>query len=74
MQAQRYTVNWTDVTCENIKNVKDALCEACSLYTLNDHGDIVIHTDAPNFGIRAILEHNDDQTNWHPCAFLSRNL
>ena len=59
---------------ENFEKIKTSLCEACSLYIPSDQGEFAIYTDASDHGIGAVLEQKEDQGNWCPCAFFSRNL
>ena len=72
--AHKQTISWTALMRENFEKIKTSLFEACSLYIPTDQGELAIHTDASDHGIRAVLEQRDDQGNWRPCAFFSRKL
>ena len=72
--AHKQTIIWTDLMRDNFEKIKTSLCEACSMYIPGDQGEVSIHTDASDHGIGAVLEQKDDQENWRPCAFFSRNL
>ena len=59
---------------ENFARLKDAICENTALYIPTADGEYAIHVDASDFGVRAVLEQQNEQGQWVPCAFFSRKL
>ena len=54
--------------------LKEALSAECELYIPSPDGEYRIHVDACDHGIGAVLEQQNPEGEWKPCAFFSRKL
>ena len=54
--------------------LKEALSAECELYIPSSDGEYRIHVDACDHGVGAVLEQQNPEGEWKPCAFFSREL
>jgi hypothetical protein len=54
--------------------LKEALSAECELYIPSPDGEYRIHVDACDHGDGAVLEQQNPEGEWMPCAFFSRKL
>lgn len=70
---KRASVVWTDACERAFQDLKSALCEAPVLKLPDPSKPFIIHTDASDFAIGAVLMQEFD-TGLHPVEFFSRRL
>lgn len=71
---QPKTLHWTDEMEAEFQHLKGALVESTSLYTFDPGLQTVIHTDASDRGLGAVLLQVDDEGQERPVAYFSRKL
>ena len=54
--------------------LKEALSAECELYIPSPDGEYRIHVDRCDHGVVAVLEQQNSDGEWKPCAFFSRKL
>ena len=67
-------ITGTPLMRETFPRLKYPICEQTALYIPTADGEFAIHVDASVFGVGAVLEQQNEQGQWVPCAFFSRKL
>ena len=67
-------MQWTPNGQSVFVQLKEALSAECELYMPSLDGEYRFDVDACNHEIRAVLEHQNPDGEWKPCAFFSRKL
>ena len=70
----RNFIESTEIMKQSFAKITEALCKKCALYIPDDTGEYAIHTDASEFVIGGVLEHQLPDGSWPPCAFYSKGL
>jgi len=65
---------WTHQAQEAFDHLKTAISSAPLLLPINPAREFVIHTDASNVGVGAVLSQEDEEGDLRPTAFASRKL
>ena len=67
-------IQWTAEMESAFVQLKEALSAECELYISSLDGEYHIHVDACNHAVGAVLEQQNPEGEWKPCAFFSRKL
>ena len=65
---------WTPETESAFVQLKEALSAECKLYIPPPDSEYLIHVDACEHGVGAVLEQQNLDREWRPCSFFSRKL
>ena len=71
---QQICIQWTPEMEFAFVQLKEALSADCDLCIPSFDGEYRIHVDACNHGVGAVLEQQNPEGEWRPCAFFSRKL
>ena len=71
---ERNCIQWTPEMEPAFVQLKEALNAECELYIPSPDGEYRIHVDACDHGVGAVLEQQNPEGEWKPCAFFSRKL
>ena len=71
---ERNCIQWTPEMESAFVQLKAALSAECELYIPSPDSEYRIHVDACNHGLGAVLEQQNLEGDWKPCAFFSRKL
>ena len=71
---ERNRIQWTPEMDSAFVQLKEALSAECVLYIQSPDGEYRVHVDAWDHGVGAVLEQQEPQGEWNPCAFFSRKL
>jgi RNase H-like domain found in reverse transcriptase/Reverse transcriptase (RNA-dependent DNA polymerase)/Integrase zinc binding domain/Integrase core domain len=72
--GKRAPVVWTHTEQRAFEALKQALCEAPALVIVDDDKPFVMHTDASDFAIGAVLSQHDANGKLRPVGYMSRKL
>ena len=72
-QLKNNKIKWTEVEQQSFDKLKSLLVSAPTLIPSNHQLDYIIHTDASDYAIGAVLEQNDGSGN-RPISFMSEKL
>ena len=67
-------IQWTPEMESALVQLKEALSAECELYIASTDGEYRIHVDACDHGVGAVLEQQNPEGQWKPCAFFGRKL
>ena len=71
---ERNCIQWTPEMEFAFVQLKEALSAECELYMPSPDGEYRIHVDACDHGVGSVLEQQNPEGEWKPCAFFSRKL
>ena len=74
VRREHNCIQWTPMMESAFVQLKEALSAQCELYIPSPDGEYRIHVDACDHAVGAVLEQQNPEGEWKPCAFLSCKL
>ena len=71
---ERNCIQWTPEMKSAFVQLKEAFSAECVLYVPSPDSEYCIHVDACDHGVGAVLEQQNPEGEWKPCAFFIRKL